>query len=113
LWKFRFTCPNAQGEGETRFAGDSAFTTTVRGLYDGREGSVESDARWLGEDCGNLPARGAWRTLAASSGAGVRYAGNLVGRGIGPAGGAGSHLWLQPPGVQSRPGGRGLVRHRG
>lgn len=57
LWKFRFTCPNGQGEGETRFASDTAFTTSVKGVYDGRDSTMQSQARWLGEDCGGLPAR--------------------------------------------------------
>lgn len=57
LWRFRFTCPNGQGEGETRFASDTAFSTTVKGVYDGRDSTMHSQARWLGEDCGGLPAR--------------------------------------------------------
>ena len=57
VWKFRFTCPNGQGEGETRFASDTAFTTTVKGVYDGQESSMNSQARWIAEDCGGLPSR--------------------------------------------------------
>ncbi|WP_137973964.1 DUF3617 domain-containing protein [Pseudomonas sp. F(2018)] len=57
VWKFRFTCPNGQGEGETRFASDTAFSTTVKGVYDGRDSTMNSQARWVGEDCGGLPAR--------------------------------------------------------
>lgn len=57
LWKFRFKCPDGEGEGETRFQGDSAFTTSVKGVYDGKPSSMQSQARWLGEDCGELPSR--------------------------------------------------------
>jgi hypothetical protein len=57
VWKFRFTCPNGRGEGETHFASDTAFTTTVKGLYDGRESTMNSQARWVADDCGDLPSR--------------------------------------------------------
>lgn len=54
LWKFRFTCPDAQGEGETRFVSDKEFTTQVKGTYNGQPSSMESQARWIGSDCGAL-----------------------------------------------------------
>jgi|SRR5690606_3116015 hypothetical protein len=58
LWRFRFTCPDARGEGETRFVSDKEFTTQVKGTYNGQASSMESRARWLGADCGALkPAR--------------------------------------------------------
>ena len=54
LWKFRFNCPDAQGEGETRFVSDKEFTTQVTGAYNGQPSSMESRARWVGADCGVL-----------------------------------------------------------
>lgn len=57
VWKFRFKCPNGEGEGETRFQGDTAFTTTINGVYDGKPSSMQSQAQWLGADCGGLPSQ--------------------------------------------------------
>ncbi|QKE65194.1 DUF3617 domain-containing protein [Aquipseudomonas campi] len=54
VWKFRFTCPDGQGEGETRFEGDTAFSTQVNGVYGGRQSSMHSQARWVSADCGGL-----------------------------------------------------------
>lgn len=58
LWKFRFECPDASGEGETRFISDREFVSVVQSQYraGGERGTsrVESQARWLGEDCGTL-----------------------------------------------------------
>ena len=54
LWKFRFNCPDAQGEGETRFISDKEFTTQVKGTYNGQPSSMETRARWVGSDCGAL-----------------------------------------------------------
>jgi hypothetical protein len=54
LWKFRFNCPDAQGEGETRFVSDKEFTTQVKGTYNGQPSSMETRARWVGSDCGAL-----------------------------------------------------------
>lgn len=53
-WRFRFTCPDARGEGETRFVSDTEFTTQVSGTYNGQPSSMESRARWVGGDCGSL-----------------------------------------------------------
>jgi hypothetical protein len=57
LWKFRFSCPDGQGEGETRFVSDKEFTTQVQGIYGGRNSSMQSHARWVSADCGGLQPR--------------------------------------------------------
>ncbi|MDX1725432.1 MAG: DUF3617 domain-containing protein [Pseudomonas sp.] len=54
LWKFRFSCPDGQGEGETRFLSDREFTTQVQGTYGGQSSSMQSHARWIAADCGGL-----------------------------------------------------------
>lgn len=61
LWKFRFNCPRAQGEGETRFLSDKEFVTQVSGNFTTdagqQNGSMESHARWISADCGSLQPR--------------------------------------------------------
>ena len=57
LWKFRFSCPDGQGEGETRFVSDKEFTTRVQGSYGGQNSSMQSHARWVSADCGGLQPR--------------------------------------------------------
>ena len=57
LWKFRFSCPDGQGEGETRFLSDKEFTTQVKGTYGGQSSSMDSHARWIAADCGGLQPR--------------------------------------------------------
>lgn len=54
VMKFRFTCPDGRGEGETHFESDTAFSTQVKGVYSGRQSDMHSQARWLGADCGGL-----------------------------------------------------------
>ena len=56
-WKFRFSCPDGQGEGETHFVSDREFTTQVNGTYGGQSSSMQSHARWGSADCGGLPRR--------------------------------------------------------
>lgn len=61
LWTFSFTCPQAQGQGETRFLNDKAFVTEVKGTFVSaageQSGSMESHAKWIGADCGGLQPR--------------------------------------------------------
>ena len=61
LWRFRFNCPQAQGEGETRFLSDKEFITKVNGTFSSdagqQDGSMESHARWVAADCGSLQPR--------------------------------------------------------
>lgn len=57
LWKFRFSCPDGQGEGETRFLSDKEFTSQVKGTYGGQSSSMQSHARWIAADCGGLQPR--------------------------------------------------------
>ena len=57
LWKFRFNCPDGQGEGETRFLSDKEFTSQVKGNYGGQSSSMKSHARWVSADCGALQPR--------------------------------------------------------
>lgn len=54
LWKFRFSCPEGQGEGQTHFVSEREFTTRVNGTFDGQSGSMQSQARWVAADCGGL-----------------------------------------------------------
>ena len=49
-WKFRFSCPKAQGAGVATFASDREFTTQVNG-------SMDTRAVWLGQNCGTVKPR--------------------------------------------------------
>jgi hypothetical protein len=60
-WKFRFNCPQAQGQGEARFLSDKEFVTKVDSTFSTdagqQSGSMESHARWISADCGTLQPR--------------------------------------------------------
>ena len=60
-WKFRFSCPKAQGSGVATFLSDREFTTKVNGTFNAtginQKGSLESRAVWLGQDCGTVKPR--------------------------------------------------------
>jgi len=60
-WKFRFSCPKAQGTGTATFASDREFTTHVTGTFNAtglkQTGSMDSEAVWLGTDCGAVKPR--------------------------------------------------------
>lgn len=61
LWKFRFSCPQGKGEGQTRFVSDREFVTTLNSTFTAggqpQSGSLESRGRWLAADCGTLQPR--------------------------------------------------------
>lgn len=62
VWRFAFRCRGAQGTGETRFHNEREFVTRLEGLFgNGSEraghGRMESHARWLSADCGELAPR--------------------------------------------------------
>lgn len=60
-WKFRFSCPNAQGAGVATFASDREFTTAVLGSFNAtgvqQKGSMDTRAVWLGQNCGAVKPR--------------------------------------------------------
>ena len=57
-WAFTFSCPQGQGQGETQFLSDREFLTRLNGTFthngQAREGSLQTRARWVAADCGNL-----------------------------------------------------------
>ncbi|PVZ10505.1 MULTISPECIES: DUF3617 domain-containing protein [unclassified Pseudomonas] len=61
VWKFTFSCPRAQGNGEAHFASDKEFTTTVNGTFNAsgtsQKGSMNTRAVWLGPNCGTVKPR--------------------------------------------------------
>ena len=60
-WTFRCSCPKAQGTGTATFASDREFTTHVTGTFNAtglkQTGSMDSEAVWLGTDCGAVKPR--------------------------------------------------------
>lgn len=62
VWKFRFECPDARGQGETRFISEREFVSQLETEHSGegmpQRTRMQSRGRWLGADCGGLkPAR--------------------------------------------------------
>lgn len=61
VWKFRFTCPKAQGTGEAQFLSDREFTTNVVGTFNAsgtaQKGSMNTRAVWKGANCGSVKPR--------------------------------------------------------
>lgn len=61
VWKFTFSCPKAQGNGVATFQSDKEFTTTVNGTFNAsgvqQQGSMNTRAVWLGDDCGSVKPR--------------------------------------------------------
>ncbi|NWA04115.1 DUF3617 domain-containing protein [Pseudomonas gingeri] len=60
-WKFKFSCPKAQGAGTAHFVSDREFTTQVSGTFNAtgiqQNGSMDTKAVWLGQDCGAVKPR--------------------------------------------------------
>ena len=60
-WKFRFSCPKAQGTGVATFLSDREFNTVANGTFNAiginQKGSLETRAVWLGQDCGAVKPR--------------------------------------------------------
>ncbi|GLO45935.1 DUF3617 domain-containing protein [Pseudomonas putida] len=61
VWKFQFSCPKAQGSGQATFLSDREFTTQVNGTFNAsgvqQQGSMNTRAVWLGNDCGSVKPR--------------------------------------------------------
>jgi hypothetical protein len=60
-WKFKFSCPRAQGTGTAQFLSDREFTTHVIGSFNAtgqqQNGSMDTRAAWLGQQCGTVKPR--------------------------------------------------------
>ena len=60
-WKFRFSCPKAQGAGVATFASDREFTTQVNGTFNAtgiqQKCSMDTRSVWLGQNCGTVKPR--------------------------------------------------------
>jgi Protein of unknown function (DUF3617) len=60
-WKFRFSCPKAQGTGVAQFVSDREFSTKVVGTFNAtgqqQNGSMDTRAVWLGQQCGTVKPR--------------------------------------------------------
>lgn len=60
-WRFSFECPDAKGTGETRLISDREVASVIDSQYrtGDQEGSsrIQSQGRWLSDDCGTLEPR--------------------------------------------------------
>ena len=58
LWRFRFECPDAKGQGETKIINEREVASTIETTYTTGEqqgtSRMQSRGRWIGEDCGAL-----------------------------------------------------------
>lgn len=61
MWKFRFSCPSAQGIGEVHFVSDREFQAKISGTFKlngaQQNGSTDSKGVWLGQSCGAVQPR--------------------------------------------------------
>lgn len=61
VWKFSFNCPQAKGQGETRFISQKEFTSNLASTFNSpsgeQKGTMQTNARWLSADCGSLKPR--------------------------------------------------------
>lgn len=55
-WKFRFSCPHADGQGVATFANKRSFSARMDSTFKNQSmaqaGSMETHGRWLKADCG-------------------------------------------------------------
>ncbi len=60
-WTFKFECPDAKGQGETRLISEREVTSVIESDYrvGSQQGSsrMQSRGKWLSEDCGSLQPR--------------------------------------------------------
>lgn len=58
LWRFRFECPDAKGQGETRVISEREVASTIETAFTVGEqqgtSKMQSRGQWVGEDCGTL-----------------------------------------------------------
>jgi hypothetical protein len=58
LWRFRFECPDAKGQGETKIISNREVANMIETTYAVGEqqgtSRMQSRGQWLGEDCGTL-----------------------------------------------------------
>ncbi|WP_407293853.1 DUF3617 domain-containing protein [Stutzerimonas zhaodongensis] len=58
LWRFRFECPDATGQGETKVISEREVTNMIETAYTVGEqqgtSRMQSRGQWVGKDCGTL-----------------------------------------------------------